>query len=154
MYPDSNTIIDFIMQRWKLTKIEVASILGCSQYTLSRKDKPYRYDSNEVYRCFFEADPKGNKLSNEEKSDMLDKLVDYLLKAECKRAANLIHTKRKSGLGYKEIVLKTLDMALIQPEIQTPISNIEEEKILKVLEKRTISNDDIDALFLSGADGI
>ena len=143
MHPDSNTIIDFIKQRWKLTKIDIAAVLGCSHYALSRKNKQYQYDSNEVYKYFFEVDPKGNKLTNKEKSDMLDKLVDYLLKAECKREANLIQAKRKNSLDYKDIVMKILDMALIQPETQTSHSNIEEEHPLEYA-----TDDDIDSLFV------
>ncbi len=117
MHLDGNHIIKFAMKRWELTKKTIAEdYLLCSQSALSRKEPP-RIDPQKYYEQLFDVGYQGSAASvkKENQVDLLNALIDYLVKENCQREANLISTKYKKGSKYREIILEVLKRANTQP---------------------------------------
>jgi hypothetical protein len=113
---NGNHIIDFAMNRWKLTKNEIdKKYLACNPYALSRK-KPPRIDAALYFNSLFDLNNKKSAASEakDDKMNILGALKDYMIKAELPNA-NYIDTKIKQSVDYERIILEILRRADMQP---------------------------------------
>ena len=111
---NSNHIIEFIMQRWKLTKAEIAKALNYEPPKLSRKT-PIIFDNIPfVYERFFNVENESSEAYSKGDRDsklILRALKDFLTTPENKEDLDVIWENR----NYTEIIMELLRSANMQP---------------------------------------
>ena len=101
-------IIGFVKHRWKLTKKSIAEdYLHIAPYNLSRK-KPPNIDPEEFFACLFDVNSKKSAAYGDDECDILDMLVQFLIKEDCIQDVKFIKTKMQQNIKYKKLILELL----------------------------------------------
>jgi len=117
LHLNGHHIIDFAMQRWGLTKKQIAEdYLLCPQGALSRKT-PHTIKPRHYYQNLFDTEYLGSAANGkgESKDILLRALYDFMAKANLSEA-DLISQKLKEKASYKEIIIEILTRAKTQPK--------------------------------------